>query len=346
MGTKLFYFVTVSIFIFCGSALADPSTAFKARRELNTDYQFSGPHAYKNLSIFLIHVKSDAPSKLKGKAFIPLAAAIKKGVVTVYETGQVNQLAATNHSKETFILIQSGDIVKGGRQDRTISQDVVLAPGSKNVVLDAFCVEQGRWSKRGEEKSDRFSSSEKRLSSKSLRLAAKKSKSQDAVWKAVDAEQEQLAQSMGKSVRKEASKTSLQLTLEDADLEHSSLAYQKALLSIGQEQRDVVGVAYAVNGKFNTADIYGSPELFQMLWPKLLATAANEAVARFDGKQTPIPATAGEIKRHILDGFKSPKKRELSTNQIKRTSGETKENHAFETKDDRDQLVHFNIIKK
>lgn len=331
----------IASMVFGGKAIAAPEQV-----ELNTDYQLSGPYAHKNLSVFLVHRAASAQNGIEAKRFISLAEALEKGTVTIHETGDVNLLAATNHSQKAFIFIQSGDIVKGGRQDRTLSQDLVLAPNSKKIPLDSFCVEQGRWRKRGTEKLDRFSSSAKGLSSKELKLAAKKAKSQEAVWKAVEEEQGKLGRSIGKSVRSAASTTSLQLTLEDKDVEKTGRQYQDALLPVGRDKKDVIGFAFAVNGKFNTADIYGYPALFQKLWPKLIEAAAYESMSQYDANKVAASIGINVIKNHLLDALNSPKQAEPSGPITKRTAGETRDNYAFETKDEQDRLIHFNIIKK
>ena len=58
-------------------------------------------------------------------------------------SGRVNKLIANNVSSDT-IFIMAGEVVKGGKQDRVIAQDVVIAPGEK-IDLNAFCVEKNRW---------------------------------------------------------------------------------------------------------------------------------------------------------------------------------------------------------
>src|SRR5690349_8214729 len=77
------------------------------------DYRLSGPYTQDNLSIFLIH-GAKRPSV---KTFLTLQEALDQKKVVVYETGNVNELAVENFASED-VYIQSGDIVKGGRQDR------------------------------------------------------------------------------------------------------------------------------------------------------------------------------------------------------------------------------------
>lgn len=330
------------IFAAFGGHAAAGQGSGTAKLDLNAKYQLSGPYVHKNLSVYYIHGKTE----IKGKRLIPLGEALDKGLVVIHETGDVNQLAASNRSPDEFVFIQSGDIVKGGRQDRTLSQDVILPPKSDMAVLDSFCVEQGRWRKRGGEKAEEFSSSEKSLSSKQLKLAAKKSKSQQEVWQAVAVEQEHLGRKVGQSVRSAASATSLQLSLENEGLAQKSSAYQQALLPAGRRAKDAIGFAYAINGRFTTADIYGDAVLFQALLPKLIQTAAYEAISLFDEKKPAAPVAASAIKRQLTDAFASRKKTEPSSHLTKRLSGETKANYAFETKDEADQIVHLNIINK
>jgi hypothetical protein len=61
------------------------------------------------------------------------------------------------------VFVQAGEIVKGGRQDRVLSSDLVLPPKSSSVAIGSLCVENGRWQKRGAEEADRFASSETHL---------------------------------------------------------------------------------------------------------------------------------------------------------------------------------------
>ncbi len=52
-----------------------------------------------------------------------------------------------------------------------------------------------------------------------------------------------------------------------------------------------MGIITAVNGKFSTADVYADPGLFRKLFPRMLESAALEALAlKSEGK--PAPGTA------------------------------------------------------
>src|SRR5882724_8957636 len=113
----------------------------------------SGPVVHENLAIYFIHGKS-AP----GKVPLTLEEAMAKGAVKVRETSNVNQLEIENLGLDD-VFVQSGDIVKGGKQDRTLMVSLMLPPKSGAIPIASFCVEQGRWSARCKEDVKTFASS-------------------------------------------------------------------------------------------------------------------------------------------------------------------------------------------
>src|SRR5579871_4263245 len=124
-------------------------TGFGAARADDAS-RVTGPVTHDNLAVYFIHGKS-AP----GKVPLTLEEALTQGLVQVRETGDVNQLEIENlGSQEVFV--QSGDIVKGGRQDRTLMVSLVLPPHSGRVPIASFCVEPERWSGRGSESAGTF----------------------------------------------------------------------------------------------------------------------------------------------------------------------------------------------
>src|SRR5450755_2070951 len=94
----------------------------------------------------------------------------------VYETGTVGELLIENLG-DLDVFIQAGDILKGGRQDRVIGVDFILGKRSGRLPIPSFCVEQGRWHRRGSESDMLFAASPSSLSAKSVKLSAKVSTS-------------------------------------------------------------------------------------------------------------------------------------------------------------------------
>src|ERR1043165_4415638 len=131
-------------------------------------YRISEPISYKNLSIFLIHGKDE---NNKGN-IMTLQEAMERKLFVVYETSEVNELQVENLSKEFDVFIQSGDIVKGGKQDRVLAVSIIIPARSGRISIEAFCVESGCWEKRGGEDSQQFNSSNDRIVTRDLKLAA------------------------------------------------------------------------------------------------------------------------------------------------------------------------------
>ena len=240
-----------------------------------SDYKLSGPYTYENLTIFLIH----GPDQPNSKLFVPLQEAMERKAVVVHETSNVNELSIENVSQTEEVLVQAGDIVKGGQQDRVLAVDLIMPARSGKLPIDAFCVEQGRWRQRGQERTAQFGSSYDMATTKSLKMAAKQAKSQSGVWKEVGEAQSKLSRSVNTDVRSDVSRSSLQLALENKKVQESTAAYVTKLSSIVEGKSDVIGYVFAINDKINSADLYYSNGLFSRFWPKLLKTTAIEAVA-------------------------------------------------------------------
>ena len=123
-------------------------------------FGISGPYSHESLSVFLIHRSAptwtDGGIKPSTVHNLTLEQALNQKKVLVHETNRVNELAVENISDEA-IFIQAGDIVKGGNQDRMITNDFILSPHSGKLPIAAFCVEQGRWGQRGNEPVLQFS---------------------------------------------------------------------------------------------------------------------------------------------------------------------------------------------
>ena len=240
-----------------------------------SDYRLSGPYTHENLTIFLVHHK-DQPG---GKPFLPLQEALERKAAIVHETNNVNELSIENISQPEEVLVQAGDSVKGGDQDRVLAVDLIIPARSGKMPIAAFCVEQGRWRQRGQEPSEQFSSSHGMVATRPLKMAAKQEKSQSGVWNEVAQAQYKLSQSVNEDVRAIASRSSLPLALENEKVQQSAAAYVNKLSSIVEANKDVIGYVFAINDKINGADLYYSNDLFLRFWPKLLKTTAIEAVA-------------------------------------------------------------------
>jgi hypothetical protein len=244
---------------------------------------------HKNLTVFMI----TGPEPLKGRDLLTLDEALDQKKIVIRETGNVNQLEAINQS-DVDVFIPSGSIFRGGKQDRMCPHDYIIGAGEK-VPLQSFCVERGRWTQRGAAPTSHFTKSGNFAYSRELKAASQLAQSQGAVWSGVARKQMQLSESLEAEVEAPESRSSLELTLDNKKLNETIEETVKALEDLPADQGPTVGFAWAVNGKVHMVDTYGSSELFARLWPKLLRSAAVEAVAAEKDQDRP-QATAEQVR--------------------------------------------------
>ena len=323
---------------------AQPQTGRAPAQTSAGSYRVTGPYAYQNLAVFLIH----GPDKLPGKNILTLSEALKQRKVIVYETREVNQLAIENVGDEE-VYVQSGDIVKGGQQDRMLGVDMIVPAKSGRIPVDAFCVEHGRWTKRGAESSAHFETSTERVATKDLKVAANRARSQGEVWNQVSIAQDKLSANVGARVNSTASESSFQLALENRQVQETAANYLKALQRVADDERDVVGYAFAINGQINSADLYASSALFRKLWPGLLKASAIEAIAELQRGRKFTQVNAEEVRDFLAraDQGRTAEQRAV-TSRIHLVTRETDSHLLFETQDrtSKQTWLHRSYIKK
>lgn len=308
----------------------------------NPGYRISAPYAYKNLTIFLIHGKNES-SKTN---VLTLQEAMEKKILQVYETSDVNELAVENISKQFDVFIQSGDIVKGGKQDRVLSISIIIPARSGRVLIEAFCVESGRWDKRKNEDAGQFSSSNDRIVSKELKLAANGARSQQEVWAKVSEAQANLSRVVGGSVLDTNSRTSLQLSLENGKVAATADEYIRKLATLIDGKSDVIGYAFAVNGNINSADVYISNSLFKKLWPRMLKAAAVEAVSISHVRASSAPVRPDSVKAFLSDSDAGKAAERSASGGAVVVTRDQKDNVVYEARDKQKLIVHRSYVKK
>lgn len=287
----------------------------------------SGPHAHANLAVYLVH----GSDRLGGRTPITLDAALRAKKVIVHETDDVGRLAIENVSDDE-VFVQAGDLVKGGRQDRTVGVDVVVPPKSGKVDVAAFCVEQRRWAQRGAEPPRHFSESSRCLAGKELKLAARQRKQQGQVWAAVAETQRKLHEKTGNGALDASSPSSMQLTMETSAVRAGIRPYLEALARVTGGESDVVGCAFAINGNLSSAELYASPALFRAQWPKLLEAGAVEALA--EAQAVPgTPPAIDAVRAFLEDPPAGRRSEEEVGGRTKLTTVDGAQAVVFETRD-------------
>ena len=224
----------------------------------------------------------------------------------------VNRLMVINRSEKPLYLMP-GEVIIGGSQDRTIGQEIVIAPGEKPVPIEVFCVEQGRWNARHAQQTQQFlaaaSGNQARKASVAIAANVKPSelaekanqgqfiaaignlnKSARVATNAIDATGSKQAE-VWKSVAKYNAASGIENATDAYTDQYAAEEvvarldpYLEALLKPVAQTEQIVGVIVAVNGKVEQTDVFESTPLFQKLWPKLLKSYAVDAANTAKGE--------------------------------------------------------------
>lgn len=180
--------------------------------------------------------------------------------------GEVNALFIENISTDTIFLM-AGEVVKGGKQDRVLAQDIVLPPGSGQTELPVFCVEPHRWSY---ESSDKSFNEYYAVSTNSVRGKAVKDKDQHQVWEAV-----------GEVMVMQGTETSTgtYTALEDSDdYTKKQEEYAAYFDKIFSKTEDCIGFVAISGDKIIGCDIFATPGLFEIQRTNIINSYIAEAI--------------------------------------------------------------------
>jgi hypothetical protein len=137
--------------------------------------------------------------------------------------------------------------------------------------------------------------------------------------------QDKLGAKLGASVIARRSATSFQLMLENEKVEQTVERYMQEFSPIIDGRSDVIGYAFAINGKVNSADLYASSALFKKLWLKLLTASAVEAVAEFEKSKSFGKVTADAVKAYLNDAGRDKAVERRVTNRVRLITWEIEE---------------------
>jgi len=257
----------------------------------------------------------------------------------------VNELMVVNRSDRPLYLMP-GEIIIGGDQDRTIAEELVIAPGDKPIAIDVFCVEHGRWGDRNEAEyariveqvaadghtnalavADRGSASDSQ--NLSLVVSATQIAEQANSGKFVGSvgalnKPVRLAVQSGEGQGKVWDEVANQNAKADVRAATGTFAgnyseteaserlapFLKQLQAPISDTPNVVGVIVAVNGEIESMDVFESTPLFKKLWPKLLKSYALDASSAEQPTGEAKQATADEAIRFLRNVASAQRKSE------------------------------------
>jgi hypothetical protein len=334
-----------------------------------------GPYNYKDLSIFLL----EAPD-VSSHFYITLEQALVHHRAVIHEDN--SQTLWIENLSDSDIYLQSGDLIKGGQQDRMIESDMILAAHETSHDLHVFCIEKGRSFQRGQEPIATFSASTEMAPVSHMRIVANHELTsqllsphvggsmapdtselqllqsidampqfnlvgdlvQESIWNDVMLMQDSLDSVLQDSVTRNASPTSLELTLEHASVVKVQSEFEDHLLDVVRNSPHSIGVVYALGGKIVGADRYSSHLLFAAMWPKLLKAMATESLVEGNAYSS---HTADDVQNFLhASSFGKEGKKEVN-NRTEITASESSEFYHLVTRDMKYRtLIHMSSLKK
>lgn len=292
--------------LFLIAAICCSSICFSQYKYANLDVKFTAPESelnnftFKNLRIYPIRAKEAFIQTFKdmGK-YTTLKDAINKKKVVITEKGSggsVNTLLIENISRDT-VYIMSGEVVKGGQQDRVIQQDFVLGPKSGKKDLSVFCVEHGRWSSNG---TGQNFNGYFNVSSVGLRKVIEKEKNQSKVWDKVS----EINAANGTSTSS-GTYTAITQSKDFSEKLKQYLAFFKNKFNADDK---VIGVIVVTGNKVVGCDMFATNDLFKKNFENLLASYATEAIMH--GSNVNISAA---VVQQYMDKLLSNEKQQETT---------------------------------
>lgn len=112
--------------------------------------------SYRNLELLPVRFKTSGYTAVDslGEPALNLRQALQTGRLSIREMSgvegpNVHVLEIRNRTGKT-VLIQSGELLKGGKQDRVFAETTLVPPSREINYQDVYCVEKGRWNNRPE----------------------------------------------------------------------------------------------------------------------------------------------------------------------------------------------------
>jgi hypothetical protein len=229
--------------------------------------RFGKRQAYRHMAVFPV-IMENAPEP----DYLTLGEALEDRAIEITEVnegGSVPELKVNNKSSRN-VLILDGEEMVGAKQNRIINVSILIGP-KRTVVIPVSCVEQGRWAYRGAA----FRSEERMMASKmrsrkyhdireSLRAGRGYQADQSEVWRGVD-------------------EMMCSLDCESPTAAMSDIYEQKRrdledYLNHFKVVKDQVGVVVMIDGKVMGGDSFGSPEILEKVFTKLVTSYALDAL--------------------------------------------------------------------
>lgn len=256
------------------------------------------PYKYAYLQLYPVRANAvfKASHKNMGK-YVTLREGLKtnKAVITEYNRGEVNTLYIENVSKDT-ILVLSGEVVQGGKQDRVIAQDFLLYPKSGKKDIQVFCVEHGRWQPKERGEDAMTFKQYYSFSSNEVRKAAAVDKDQGKVW-------DKVAETTAKN-NANSSTGALTALAKSGTFNTELKKYTDHFTRLLVNEPDVIGVVVVAGDAILGCDMFATHALFAQHYPDLVNAYATQAITTGKPVTVPYEKTKQYLDAILADEYK------------------------------------------
>lgn len=225
-------------------------------------YALAEPIQVNNVSIVPV-ISREGETQI-GDDYATLAEAKKNAWIEIIEIpgeGEVDTLRVHNVGPKPILLL-SGELLLGGKQDRVVAKDTIVPPG-KEVEVPVYCVEPGRWTG-----SQKFSSGDTMVP-----LSVKEEATfgnQQAVWDKVGGYNAAAGAGRGGG-------TTVQNGLDEEKVRKQIASDLDSVLSKLDKHKNVVGVMFLMDGEVRTLELFGNNRLFNQSRNSMLKGALAQA---------------------------------------------------------------------
>lgn len=262
------------------------------------------PIAASNLAVYLVRLPRSRPASRKqpvapvATEFACLEQARATGEVVISETGIQERVRLVNYSRHDLFL-QAGEVLRGGDNDRAVAGDLIIpAPRHEpeSCPVPTFCVEPERSVPMRGWTPDLFTLFDQmapgRRLKKELRFGI-----QEDVWREVAAMRDAVFDIISYGGTRDTPPYSLWTLIEVLETQGWLNQAINALLPLAEANQEATGAVFVLGGKFNSAELYATPALFQQMWPKLLYAMSVEALVeqKASASSTGKLPTKGEV---------------------------------------------------
>lgn len=252
--------------------------------------QFDSPWVYKDLKLIPVRFKEFSAGSQAGleEGVIGFKDALREGKLSVKETkisdADITLLRVKNHSKKS-ILVHSGEIVAGGKQDRIFASTTIIPPEKKETILPVFCVEKGRWDRRPSK--FRYGGTADAGLRKQMDLTQKQYK----IWREID---RQLIEDNNKN----PTWAYIELFKDSANLETDSSYLQFYRRKMKETDSSYAGFIGITGNRIINCELFGNSDLCLASFESMVISYAR-SINENDG----VPVVADKNVKEFLDLF-------------------------------------------